>query len=159
MGVPGRRFLGGGAGVLGGRDGGPAADAHALARAAGGSVGATLAGSVAGLETFVGDVASDLQALWESAGVGRGRGSREGVGPVGSFAVIGGEDRGVIGRCAVECRYSPWSMATASDPGVRREGAGRPAAVKSGATAVASVGRGASGPSGAGQGGRCADGV
>ena len=59
----------------------------------------------------------------------------------------------------VECRRSPRSLAAASDPGVRRAGAGRPAAGESGATAVASIGRGASGAPGARQGGGCADGV
>ena len=56
---------------MGGRDGGPAADAHALAGTLGGALGASLAGSVAGLETFLRDVAADLEALWESPGVGR----------------------------------------------------------------------------------------
>src|SRR5262249_49572154 len=51
--VPGRRFLGGGTGLLGGRDGGPAAGAHALAGTLGGALGASLAGSVPGLETFL----------------------------------------------------------------------------------------------------------
>ena len=58
------------------------------------------------LETFLRDVASDLEALWESPGVGRGRGRREAVGPLGSVAVVAGEDRGVVGRCAVECGCS-----------------------------------------------------
>ena len=52
LGVPGRRFLGGGTGVLGGRDGDPAADRHPLAGTAGGVVGALLARSVASAETF-----------------------------------------------------------------------------------------------------------
>ena len=77
----------------------------------------------------------------------------------GRVAVVAGEDRGVVGRCAVECGCSRRSLATASDPGVRRAGAGRPAAGESSATAVASVGRGAFGPPGARQGGGCADGV
>src|SRR5271166_6030074 len=145
--------------VLGGRDGGPATDAHALAGTLGGSLGAALAGSLAGLETLLRDVAADLEALWESPGIGRGRGRRDTVGPLGSFAVVAGEDRGVADRCAVECRCSPRSLAAASDPGVRRAGAGRPAAGESRATAVASFGRGASGAPGARQGGGCADGV
>ncbi len=120
---------------------------------------ASLAGSLAGLETFLRDVAADLEALWESAGVGRGRGRRDAVGPLGSIAAVASEDRGVADRCAIECRCSPRSLAAASDPGVRRAGAGRPAAGESGATAVASIGRGASGAPGARQGGGCADGV
>src|SRR3954451_14965320 len=151
--------MGGGTGLLGGRDGGPAADAHALAGTLGGALGAPLAGSVPGLETLLRDVAADLEALWDSPGVGRGRGRRDAVGPLGSVAVVGGEDRGVVGRRTVQCGCSRRPLAAASDPGVRRAGAGRPAAGQSRATAVASVGRGASGPPGAGQGGGCADGV
>src|SRR5262249_45196047 len=116
-------------------------------------------GSVADAEALLRDIASDLEALWESAGVGRGRGSRQAVGPLGSFAVVAGEDRRVASRCAVECRCAHGSMATASGPGICREGTRRPAAIGSSATAVESVGRGTPGPPGAGEGGGCTDGV
>src|SRR5262249_15822353 len=110
-------------------------------------------GSLAGLETLLRDVAAALEALWESPGVGRGRRRRDAVGPLGSVAVVVSEDRGVADRCAIECRCSPRSLAAASDPGVRRAGAGRPAAGESRATAGARPRPRGSAPRGARRGG------
>ena len=59
----------------------------------------------------------------------------------------------------VERGCSRRSMAAASDPGIRRAGAGRPAGSQSSATAVAQLGRGASGAPSPREGGGRADGV
>ena len=126
-----RRFLGGRTGLLGGRDGGPAADAHTLAGTLRrGSWGDWPEASQV-LKLSSGTLLRSLEALWDSPGVGRGRGRRDAVGPLGSVAVVGGEDRGVVGRGTVQCGCCAGSLATASDPGVRRAGAGRPAAGQS----------------------------
>ena len=112
------------------------------------------------LETLLRDVASDLEALWESPGVGRGRGRRDSSWPAG-----------VVRCCRRRRSRSCWPVrgrvwVFASGPWQQRqiqEYAEQALAARqqaeSSATAVASVGRGACGPPGARQGGGCADGV
>src|SRR5208337_262204 len=158
-GVPASRSLGAGTGVLGGVDGGPPADADDLAGAIGGALGASLAGSDSGAETFLGDVAAGLETLWDSPGIGCGRGSGQALGPLGWGVPGAGEDRAPADRCGCKRRGSPWGVATAPDPELRPAGLGGTARSQASGTAVAQLGRGTCGAPSPREGGGRANGV
>src|SRR5271157_69744 len=159
MGVPASRSLGAGTDVLGGVDGGPPADADDLAGAIGGALGASLAGSDSGAETFLGDAAAGLETLWDSPGIGCGRGSCQALGPLGWGVPGAGKDRATANRCGCKRRGSSWGVATASDPELRPAGLGSTARSQSSGTAVAQLGRGTCGAPSPREGGGCANGV
>src|SRR5258708_4355645 len=127
MGLPGGRTLGARTHLLGGMDGGPSTDADDLARAFGGALGASLAGSDPGAETVVGDAALRLERVWGPQVLGRGFAGRPAVGGLGPIVSGAQEDRAAPLRRGFK-RGSPGrSVAAASDPGIRPAGPGRTA--------------------------------